>query len=173
LLASRTRAAPGPFHIRPYARVLSAVVLGVATGLMVVRSMDLPAALSSVASPTQIAVEGVLGAVGTAAPTPRPSIEPRLKAMSDIAPRTPLSPSSEPTPTEPPIVVPPTQPTVAPVTPGPTPPASPAPTPSIAPTPSPFPTPTPTPTPSPTPTGTPTPTPTETPAPTASASATL
>lgn len=167
-LAMRSRAAAGPFHIRPYARVLSAVVLGVATGLIVVRSVSLPATSGSSPTPTPIAIGAVLGATGTPLPSSNPSIEPRLKRMSAGAPRS-TPPATATEVALPPISVPLPLPTLAPVTPGPTPTASPPPT--ASPVPSLTPSPTPTGTAVPSPTDTPTLPPTDTPSPTPSATA--
>ena len=169
-LAGRSPTAPGPFHIRPYARVLSAVVLGVATGVIVVQSMRPPAVSSSASSPTPIAVGAVLGATGTAAPSARSSVEPSLKRISAAPARTPST--TAPESTDPPIVAPLPQPTLAPITPGPTPVTSTAPTPSIAPSVAPSPSISPTPPATPASTPTPTATPADTATPTQSESPT-
>jgi hypothetical protein len=167
-LAMRSRAAAGPFHIRPYARVLSAVVLGVATGLIVVRSVSLPAASGPASTPTPIGVGAVLGSTGTPLPSSSSSVEPRLKRMSPAVPRS--TPAASATvPALPPTSVPLPLPTLAPVIPGPTPTASPAPTPS--PVPSLIPEPTPTGTPVATPSETQSPGPSDTPSPTPSETA--
>lgn len=152
---------PGAIHVRPYARVLAAVVLGVATVFALVQSVDLVPASGTIASPSPLAVGAVLGATGTPMASVSPSIQPRPKARSSVAPRAPDS--TEAATAQPPVSVP-----IAPTTPVPVPP-EPTPSPSLAPTASPAPdltaAPTSTLTPVATPTEAPTPAVTDTPTP--------